>query len=621
MALHIGQDVQASKYTIERELGRGRFGITYLARDRNGNGHVLKTLNDAVLDKPEDFERWQENFVKEAFKLAKCNHPHIVKAREPFQEAGLWCIPMEYVEGVDLKRRAQEQLPIAEALRYIRQIGSALSEVHRHNLVHRDVKPDNIIIRTNRPEAVLIDFGLACQFTPNPTETHTPLISDGYSPLEQYLKRRKQGVYTDVYSLAATLYFLVTVQVPPSALERQDGEPLVMPNRINPKISDRFNHAISQGMALEARDRPQSMAAWLELLERPEIETFPSGQPENQSQTIPPSHQVPPEQQPAPTPASGKPKPASVAFTLLLISSLALSIYNVILKIIFREQTILGLFNLGGLIAPSFANSLLILWFRMLVVVPCMALLATFLYPKVWRDVRKFLLLQDRSLFESVWQSGFWLFLSQILIYIALGQIPAGIAITIFFIYPIVTLLLAWVQFGDRPTPFRVGVMAAIVTGSVFVMLSGGTAGPQNSIIGGSLAAAGSGIAFALYFIQMQASAQQMNVVAVSLIQFAIIFAFASISLLPVEITFELTNRGTLAIGGIILSLVTLVAYLFNNIGIRMAGASLASIIVATGPAMTAILAWIVVGENLLHPLRLMGVLLVTMGVLALSLA
>jgi len=335
---------------------------------------------------------------------------------------------------------------------------------------------------------------------------------------------------------------------------------------------------------------------------------------------------------PAPAPAANQTKPTSVAlrgFILVLVSSLALSIYNVILKIILKEHTVLGMFNMGGLIAPSLGNSILILWIRMLVVVPCMALLATFLYPKVWRDVSKFSTLQDRVLLWSVLQSGLWLFVSQILIYIALGQIPAGIAITIFFIYPIATLLLAWVRFGDRPTPFRVGVMAVIVTGAILVMLSGGTAGPQNSVIWGSLAAAGSGIAFALYVIQMQASAQRMNPVAVSLIQFAIIFVFSSISLLPVNITVDPLNRGALTIGGIILALVTLVAYLCNNIGIRMVGASLASIIGATGPAITAILAWIIIGEDLLKvmeigwislPVKLMGVVLVTAGVLALSL-
>lgn len=88
MALALNQQLQKGKYTIERELGRGRFGITYLARNKNGDGVVIKTLNDAVL-KPEDFERWQQNFVKEAFKLAQCKHPNIVRAEEPFQEGGL----------------------------------------------------------------------------------------------------------------------------------------------------------------------------------------------------------------------------------------------------------------------------------------------------------------------------------------------------------------------------------------------------------------------------------------------------------------------------------------------------------------------------------------------------
>ncbi|KAB8317685.1 serine/threonine protein kinase [Tolypothrix campylonemoides VB511288] len=267
MALNTGQKLKGGKYTIETELGRGRFGITYLARDRNGNGHVIKTLNDQVLNDPSEFERWQRNFAEEAFKLAKCKHRHIVEVEDSFEEAGLRCIAMEYIEGTNLAHRAQAKLPEAEALRYIRQIGEALSVVHSNNLVHRDVRPENIMVRAAKSEAVLIDFGLAREFDHDLTMTRAGDAAEGFAPPELYLRNAKRGAFTDVYSLAATLYVLLTGQLPTSAKERKFANAsLVQPKEINPQISDRTNRAILAGMQLEAKDRPQTVREWLELL-------------------------------------------------------------------------------------------------------------------------------------------------------------------------------------------------------------------------------------------------------------------------------------------------------------------------------------------------------------------
>lgn len=267
MALNTEQKLKGGKYTIKSELGRGRFGITYLARDRNGNGHVIKTLNDQVLNNPLEFERWQRNFAQEAFKLLKCKHRHIVEVEEPFQEAGLWCIAMEYIEGTNLAHRAQGKLPEAEALPYIKQIGEALSVVHSNNLVHRDVRPENIMVRAAKSEAVLIDFGLAREFDHDLTMTRPGDAAEGFAPPELYLRNAKRGAFTDVYSLAATLYVLLTGQVPTSAKERKFANAiLVQPKEINPQISDRTNRAILAGMELEAKDRPQTVREWLDLL-------------------------------------------------------------------------------------------------------------------------------------------------------------------------------------------------------------------------------------------------------------------------------------------------------------------------------------------------------------------
>lgn len=267
MALAPGQKLHRGKYTVEQELGRGRFGITYLVRDCDGNGQVIKTLNDAVLSSP-DFDRWQQNFVKEAFQLAKCRHPNIVRAEEPFQEGGLWCIPMEYIQGTNLELRRQSQLSEVEALRYIQQVGDALIEVHSHGLIHRDVKPANIMLRAGMPEAVLIDFGLAREFDHPLTVTRPEEIAKGFAPIELYLRTAAKGPYTDVYSLAATLYVLLTGKMPEDAKERKfSNAHLIPPKTLNPQIRDRTNRAILAGLEIEPKDRPQSIDDWLQLLD------------------------------------------------------------------------------------------------------------------------------------------------------------------------------------------------------------------------------------------------------------------------------------------------------------------------------------------------------------------
>ncbi len=151
-------------------------------------------------------------------------------------------------------------------MQYIEQIGEALTVVHNKGLLHRDIKPQNIMLRSANSEAVLIDFGIAREFTPNLTQTHTQMLSDGFAPIEQYDKRAKRGAYSDVYALAATLYLLLTGEVPTLAPLRAIGTLLEPPNQLNPSISDRVNQAILAGMEVKAEKRPQSVQEWLSLL-------------------------------------------------------------------------------------------------------------------------------------------------------------------------------------------------------------------------------------------------------------------------------------------------------------------------------------------------------------------
>jgi tetratricopeptide (TPR) repeat protein/tRNA A-37 threonylcarbamoyl transferase component Bud32 len=280
MAFSEGQKLDNNRYVIKKELGRGGFGITYLAKNKHQEEVVIKTMTDEVQRSP-DFARSQQDFVNEALKLAKCDHPHVVQVEGVFQEGALWCIVMEYIAGENLASFIMNRgvLPEAEALLYVNQIGAALKVAHSKSLLHRDVTPNNIMLRTRRggkpctPEAVLIDFGLARKFIPNQLNSHTAFVTSGFAPIEQYSKRQTPGEYSDVYALAATLYVLLTKALPESAWDRAEeirtgkSDPLVPPKRINPNISDKVNLAILKGMAFEAQNRPQSVRQWLALLE------------------------------------------------------------------------------------------------------------------------------------------------------------------------------------------------------------------------------------------------------------------------------------------------------------------------------------------------------------------
>lgn len=268
-----GQKLQGGKYTLEKKLGQGGFAVTYLAKDTNNNQVVIKILSNTDSDTC-DFDKYQQNFVNEALKLKGCQHPHIVKVYELIKQGDLWGMVMEYIEGENIHN---QPLPLleSEALLYIHQIGDALKVVHNNGLLHRDVNPNNIMVRAGKSEVVLIDFGIAREFSPHITQTHTAYWTPFYAPPEQYNPRAKRGAYTDIYSLAATLYKLLTGKEPEAAVSRAIGCPLAPPKELNQNISDRVNQAILQGMELVPENRPQSMQEWLALLNTEFVPTVP----------------------------------------------------------------------------------------------------------------------------------------------------------------------------------------------------------------------------------------------------------------------------------------------------------------------------------------------------------
>jgi len=263
----VGKTLQGGKYSLEQELGRGGFGVTFKATHHYlGQTVVIKTLNESFNLHP-DFAHYQRRFQDEARALALCIHPNIVRVSDFFVEAGWPYMVMDYVPGPTLQEVVFPGRPLDEAtaVNYIRQVGEALKVVHQKGLLHRDIKPANVIPRRGTQEVVLIDFGIAREFKTESSQTHTSMVSDGYAPIEQYLSKEKRAPATDVYGLAATLYALLTAHIPTPAVIR-DRQPMPAPRDLQPQISASLNQAIMRGMAVEARYRPATVDEWLSLL-------------------------------------------------------------------------------------------------------------------------------------------------------------------------------------------------------------------------------------------------------------------------------------------------------------------------------------------------------------------
>lgn len=273
MLFSIGETLKDGKYEIEKLLGAGGFGVTYLARETTtGTKVAIKTLNRDRTRK--NFETLRDKFINEAVALAQCQHPHVVRVYpQGFFVDELWCIVMEYVDGISLEDYIEDNgaLSEGEAIALIEKLASALSAVHQQGFLHRDIKPSNILLRhSDLNSPVLIDFGLARSFGSD--KLHNFSTTDGtrgYAPIEQFERQRQNdnGEWTDVYALAATLYYLVAEESPTaSQIRLYAPEAFNSPRHYNPAIGDRLDRFIMAGMTVEPRERPQSVDEWLQLL-------------------------------------------------------------------------------------------------------------------------------------------------------------------------------------------------------------------------------------------------------------------------------------------------------------------------------------------------------------------
>ncbi|QKQ77830.1 serine/threonine protein kinase [Nostoc sp. TCL240-02] len=270
-----GQLIYNGKYKIEKYLGGGGFAVTYQAMHTKLNRRVvIKTPNISVQRDP-NYLKYVKRFKKEAEMLAMCcqdSHPHIVQVFDFFEEDGYYCLEMQYIAGQSLWEYVQGQgaLPETEAVKYICQIGLALVEVHKKRVFHLDVTPPNIMLNfdpgiPNSGKAVLIDFGIAGDMSP-PSTLSRSFGNKAFAPYELIHKGIRHPT-VDVYCLAGSLYYAITGQRPTNSFNRKYGqEKLVPPKQLVPTLSNAVNQAILQGIALEAKDRPQTMQEWLNLL-------------------------------------------------------------------------------------------------------------------------------------------------------------------------------------------------------------------------------------------------------------------------------------------------------------------------------------------------------------------
>ena len=239
VALQTGATLHNGIYRIDKTLGQGGFGITYLATDLSLDRPVAikeffpKTFCDrdtttshvtlGTQSTRELVEKLKAKFLKEAKNIAKFNHPNIIKIYAAFEENNTAYYVMEFIEGESLSERVKRQGALSHevALDYIGKIGDALDYVHSFHMNHLDVKPANIVVRKADDCPILIDFGLSKQYDKSGNQTSTtPVgISHGFAPFEQYHDGgvREFSPTTDEYSLAATLYYLLSSVTPPQA--------------------------------------------------------------------------------------------------------------------------------------------------------------------------------------------------------------------------------------------------------------------------------------------------------------------------------------------------------------------------------------------------------------------
>jgi len=275
--------VLRNRYRLRETIGHGGMGAIYLAEDERLTGRLcaLKEIEHDPSLPAATTKQAREQFYREASVLARLDHPNLPKVSDFFSANARDYLVMDYVAGKDLRalmeeaRAHNETLPVEQVLGWFGQLIDALKYMHSQDppIVHRDIKPSNIKV-TPIGVVKLVDFGLVKLLVPDEM-TITVVQGRGtalYTPLEQYgADTGHTDARSDIYSLSATLYHLLTNSAPPEAKQRfLSPEALVPPRRLNPGIPASVEHALLWGMALHPDDRPANIEAFREALFRGE---------------------------------------------------------------------------------------------------------------------------------------------------------------------------------------------------------------------------------------------------------------------------------------------------------------------------------------------------------------
>lgn len=266
------------KYIVGAALGEGGFGITYIGRDLTldirvaikeyfPNGYVNRsnTVSPEIscgmsYEKKEFFSKGRERFLKEARILAKFSgDPGIVDVRDFFEENNTAYIVMEYLDGQDLKEYLKQHgtLTAEKTVTLLMPVMKSLIKIHRQGLIHRDISPDNI--RLMKDSAKLIDFGAARNISAYANKSLSVMLKPGYAPEEQYRSKGKQGPWTDVYALCATMYKCITGVTPDDAAQRVFNDEVKTPSALGVRIDKTIENAIMKGLSVLQKDRYQSV--------------------------------------------------------------------------------------------------------------------------------------------------------------------------------------------------------------------------------------------------------------------------------------------------------------------------------------------------------------------------
>ena len=271
--------VLQDRYIVGNSLGSGGFGITYIGFDQklqlriaikefypsgyvNRNSTVSAAVTaDTTGERKDFFERGKVKFLTEARVLAKFSKSSgIVEVRDAFEENNTAYIIMEYLEGITLKDHIKEsggRITLRETFDILLPVIESLKDVHKQDIIHRDISPDNIMMDGGK--AKLLDFGSARVFSNAGDQSLSIMLKHGYAPIEQYTSRGQQGPWTDIYALSATIYKCITGVTPDNAVDRQISDGIGLPSELGIIIDETYESALMKGLAVRHTDRYRSI--------------------------------------------------------------------------------------------------------------------------------------------------------------------------------------------------------------------------------------------------------------------------------------------------------------------------------------------------------------------------